>query len=166
VKLATALGALALASCAPAGALPADAAARFDPAAFFLGRSHGDGTLRKLIGGSARISVDSIGRRERDGTLVLDQTIRVGAKPPSTRRWVMRQIGTGRFTGSLTDASGPVSIEVAGARATVRYQMKGGLNVAQQLALQPGGRTVLNRLNVTKFGIRVATLDETIRKLD
>jgi hypothetical protein len=78
----------------------------------------------------------------------------------------MRQIGPGRFTGTLTDAVGPASIEVAGARATIRYRMKGGLDVSQQLALQPGGRTVLNRLTVTKFGIRVATLDETIRKLD
>jgi hypothetical protein len=57
-------------------------------------------------------------------------------------------------------------VEVAGPRATIRYRMKSGLAVAQQLALQPGGRTLLNRLTVTKFGIRVATLDETIRKLD
>jgi len=166
VRLAVALGGLALASCAPAGALPADAGATFDPAAFFLGRSQGEGSLRKLVGGTERITVESVGRRTRDGTLVLDQSIKVGAKPPSTRRWVMRQLGGGRFTGSLSDATGPVSIEVAGPRATIRYRMKNGLDVAQQLALQPGGRVVLNRLTVTKFGIRVATLDETIRKLD
>jgi hypothetical protein len=166
MKLAAPLAAVALAACAPASALPADPTAKFDPVAFFLGRSHGDGTLRKLLGKPARISVDSVGRRERDGTLVLDQTIKVGTKAPSTRRWTMRQIGGSRFTGSLTDAAGPVSIEVAGPRATIRYRMKGGLDVSQQLALQPGGRTVLNRLSVRKFGIRVATLDETIRKLD
>jgi hypothetical protein len=166
VRLAVAIAAVALTACGSARALPADPAAKFDPVAFFLGRSHGDGELRKLLSKPARISVDSLGRRERNGTLVLDQVIKVGAKPPSTRRWTMRQIGPGRFTGTLTDAVGPASIEVAGPRATIRYRMKGGLDVSQQLALQPGGRTVLNRLTVTKFGIRVATLDETIRKLD
>jgi hypothetical protein len=44
--------------------------------------------------------------------------------------------------------------------------MKGGLEVEQQLALQSDGRTVLNRLEVKKFGARLATLNETITKLD
>lgn len=166
MKLAAPLAALALAACAPASALPADASARFDPAAFFLGRSQGEGSLRKLVGSASRISVDSVGRRMADGSLVLDQAIRDGARPARTRRWVMRPLGGGRFTGSLTDAAGPVAITVAGPRASIRYRMKNGLDVAQQLALQPGGRILLNRLTVTKFGIRVATLDETIRKLD
>ena len=44
--------------------------------------------------------------------------------------------------------------------------MKGGLKVDQKLTLQSDGRTLLNRLKVEKFGVRVATVEETIRKLD
>jgi hypothetical protein len=44
--------------------------------------------------------------------------------------------------------------------------MKNGLDFEQHLALQRGGTTVLNRLTVRKFGVPVATLEETIRKAD
>ena len=44
--------------------------------------------------------------------------------------------------------------------------MRGGLDVDQQLTLQAGERTLFNRLHVKKFGIRVATVEEAIRKLD
>jgi hypothetical protein len=73
-------------------------------------------------------------------------------------------LGPGHFTGTLTEATGPVDITVSGPRALIRYPMKGGLEVRQQLALQSDGRTVLNRLSVRKFGLEVAHLDETIRK--
>ena len=44
--------------------------------------------------------------------------------------------------------------------------MKNGMEVRQLLALQADERTVLNHLEVRKFGVRVAQLDETIRKVD
>jgi hypothetical protein len=44
--------------------------------------------------------------------------------------------------------------------------MRGGLDVDQQLTLQGDGKTLLNRLHVRKFGVRVAVVEETIRKLD
>jgi hypothetical protein len=46
----------------------------------------------------------------------------------------------------------------------VRYRTPSGLRLQQQLALQADGRTIFNRLKAYKFGIRVAVLDETIRK--
>ena len=52
-----------------------------------------------------------------------------------------------------------------GPRATIRYAMKGGLQVRQQLALQTDGRTLLNHLEVRKWGVRVARVEETIRPL-
>ena len=42
----------------------------------------------------------------------------------------------------------------------------GGLDAEQWLYLQPGGRVALNRMVLRKFGLPVATLDETIRKVD
>jgi hypothetical protein len=59
-----------------------------------------------------------------------------------------------------------VSVDVAGPRATIRYTMRGGMRVEQQLALQADGRTLLNHLQVRRFGLRLATVTETIRKRD
>ena len=158
--------ALAAAACGTSVLLPAaPPSANLDPIAFFIGRTHGAGTIEQLVGGSARLTVDSVGRRHGD-MLILDQTIRVGDKPPRLRRWTMRPTAPGRYVGSLTDAHGLVQVSTEGPRAYVRYTMRDGIKVEQQLAIQSDGRTVLNRLDAWKFGIRVATLDETIRKLD
>lgn len=161
---ALAAAALALSGCNSTAELPADPAANLDPIAFFTGRSIGSGTVDPMLGSNVPIRVDSLGRRQGD-TLILDQRIREGDKPPRLRRWVMRPAGTNRYTGTLTDAEGPVEFTTAGPRATIRYTMKDGLAVEQQLALQSDGRTLLNRLDVRKFGLSVATLDETIRKV-
>ena len=145
--------------------LPAAGSATLDPIAFFTGRSQGEGSVDKLLGRPVKLLVESAGRREGD-TLILDQTIRQGAKAPRNRRWIMRPVAPGRYTGTLTDAEGPVNVTVAGPRASIRYRMRGGLDVDQQLTLQAGERTLLNRLHVRKFGIKVATVEETIRKID
>jgi hypothetical protein len=166
VRLVAIAAALAVGGCATPSTLPADPNARFDPRAFFTGRSHGEGTLHKIIGGDSKIVVDSIGRPDRRGGLVLDQNIRSGAKSPRQRRWIMRPSGPNRYTGTLSEAEGPVDVQVNGPRATIRYRMRGGIDIEQHLALQSDGRTLLNRLNARKFGIRVARLEETIRKLD
>jgi hypothetical protein len=155
---------LALCACASNVAPPAAAGPPFQPIAFFEGRSHGDGELRKLFSSPVKVSVDSVGRM-RNGTLVLDQTIRESGKPASTRRWIIVRAGPDRYSGTLTDAVGNVAGRVEGPRLYIRYTMKHGLTVQQHLAEQPDGRTILNRLVVSKLGVRVATLDETIRKL-
>lgn len=166
MKRTIAVAALLLGGCASAPPLPADAGASFDPILFFSGRTHGDGLLHKTIGGSSVITVESTGRIDERGTLILDQIIREADKLPRLRRWVLRRAGPNRYTGTLTDAAGPVEIAVAGPRATIGYRMKNGLGVQQRLALQPGGQTLFNRLTITRFGLRLAQLDETIRKLD
>ena len=155
---------LALAAAAAVQS-PAGGSATLDPIAFFTGRSEGEGTVDTLLGKPVKLLVTSVGEKQGD-TLILDQTIRQGAKPPRVRRWIMRPVAPGRFTGTLTDAEGPVNVTVAGPRASIRYRMRGGLDVDQQLTLQTDGKTLLNRLHVRKFGVRVAVVGETIRKLD
>ena len=159
-----AAAALSLASCASVR-LPADEGATFDPIAFFTGESRGEGELKIVFSGPRRISVRSTGRQDGRGGLVLDQRIREEGRPERTRRWTMRPVGRGHYSGTLTDASGPVSILVEGPRATITYPMAGGMAVSQQLALQKDGRTLLNHMTVTKYGVRVARVRETIRKL-
>lgn len=145
--------------------LPPAGSAALEPTVFFAGRTHGDGELNKLFSRPVKVSVDSVGRMQ-DDTLILDQTIREGDKPPRVRHWTMRRVVQNVYSGTLTEAIGPVRVTLAGAHADIRYTMKGGLHVKQQLALQTDGKTVLNRLEVMKFGAPVATLTETIRKLD
>lgn len=166
MRAALALAALGLAGCAHVTELPADPAAKLDPIQFFAGRSHGEAQLRVLFGDDQRVRVDSLGRPDGQQGLILEQIIREGAKPARKRIWRMRRAGPNRFTGELTDAVGPVEIHAKGPRATIRYTMKNGFNVTQQLALQKDRRTLLNRLVVSRFGVRLARLDETIRRLN
>ena len=57
------------------------------------------------------------------------------------------QVGPDHFTGSLSDAIGPVDIVVDGDTATIRYMMKGGhLKIVQQIQLQPDGKTLSNHV--------------------
>ena len=166
MRLKIAGAALVLAGCAPSSPLPADPAARFDPVAFFTGHTHGEATLQKVLSPAVRVHVDSIGRSDGHGGLILDQAIRENGKPSRRRRWLFRSDGHSGYRGSLTDVAGPVDFVVAGPRATIHYRMKNGMVVDQRLALQRDRHTVLNQLVVKKFGVRVARLDETIRKLD
>jgi len=156
--------ALALAGCTSVR-LPADPRAQLDPISFFSGQTHGDGRLHQVFAAPTTVRVDSTGHRSAAGGLLLTQRIAQDGKSPRIRQWIMQPAGPGRYTGSLTEAVGPVSLVVTGPRAEIRYRMKGGLSVQQQLALQADGRTLLNHLEVTKIGLRVAYLDETIRKL-
>lgn len=141
------------------------AAATLNPVEFFRGRTHGDGTLKILFQGSKRISVDSTGRAEPDGALVLDQTIHEPGKPERGRTWRFRQTGPNRFDGTLTDAAGPVRVEVEGTRIRIRYKGKDHLDFEQWLT-PAGPRQVTNKMRIKRFGITVAHFDEIIRKLD
>ena len=160
-----AVGVMALAACTaaapPEAAQPGPA---FDPVAFFTGATHGDGRLDQVMKGVRTVTVDSIGRPERDGSLTLIQRIAMQGDPPRTRVWKLKQIAPGRYGGSLTDASGPVETRAIGRAIRIRYPMKGGLTVEQWLTLLPGGRAIDNRMTVHKWGMRVATLRERITR--
>jgi len=135
-----------LAACV--GALrpePADPLApRFDPIAFFTGSTQGAGTLQKIMSGSGPLRVQGEGRAAADGVLVLDQLVEEAGSPPRRRTWRMWPTAPGRYSGSLTDAVGPVLGELRGNRLRLRFRMKGGLDVEQWLTLRPDGRTVAN----------------------
>jgi hypothetical protein len=141
----------------PAGNAP------IDPIAFFTGTTHGTGRLHPIVGKASAVTVASTGTPTASG-LRLVQRITEGTKPERTRVWVIAPAGPGHFTGTLTDATGPVTMTVSGPRAFVAYATPSGLRIRQQLALQSDGRTILNHLEAFKLGIRVATLDETIRR--
>ena len=135
------------------------------PQTFFAGRTVGEGTLRVLLSPSRPVHVAGDGRVGPDRTLVLTQRVGEGSKPARDRTWHLRPLGSGHFAVALSDATGPVAADVVGNRLHLRFHAKGGLVVEQWIYLQPDGDTALNRMVVRKFGLPVASLRETIRRL-
>lgn len=152
--------ALALAAAGEAVAAPEP----LDPVAFFTGASHGQGRLREAFKRERRVSVDSVGRAEKDGALILDQKMQIEGEPLRIRRWRLRQVSANRYTGTLTDATGPVEAQVIGRGIRIRYPMKGGLKVESWLTAVPGARAFDNKTTITKWGLKVASLTERIEK--
>jgi hypothetical protein len=157
VRAAAALTALLLT------AAPAQAA--FNPVDFFRGRTHGDGTLKIIFQSTKRTAVDSFGSTEKDGSLLLKQLIQQPGKAPRVRYWRMRQTGPHSFAGTLTDAAGPVRVDVDGDRVRIRYTGNDHLDFDQTLTPMGPGQ-VHNIMKVKRFGFTVAHFDEIIRKLD
>lgn len=161
MKAIAAAVALALAGCLPASPLPPVSEAHsFDPIEFFTGVSEGVGQLATVTGKTQTVHVTSLGTRHPDGSLTLDQHIATQGKKARDRQWIIRPLGHGRYTGSLTEAVGPVDATVAGNAMTIRYRTK-DYRVRQSLVLGRDG-AIHNRLDVVKWGLNVARLSETI----
>src|SRR5687767_11233382 len=95
-------------------AAPAQAPRAFDPIAFFTGRTQGQGEFKEMLGKAKRVSVQSIGRIDRQGWLVLDQKVLVEGDPVRRRQWRLKQVSPGKYRGTLSDAKGPVEAEMTG----------------------------------------------------
>jgi hypothetical protein len=139
---------------------------KLDMVAFFTGKTHAENVMKVAMKGPSRLIVDSIGGKGDRGDFVLIDTVREEGKPVRMRKWIMRQVGPNRYTGTLSDAVGPVDVAIDGAQATIQYTMKGGLKVDQSLTLEDDGRTLSNRVTVKKFGLKFARVEGKIRKLD
>jgi len=161
-----ALAAAALAVAAPSAAAdPSPGKGKLDLAAFFTGKTHAESEVKVGFKKPVRHITDTIGRRGKDGELILTDHIREDGKPPKTRRWVMRRSGPDSFTGTMTEAAGPVRIEVDGRQATIRYKVKGGISIHQLLTMRDE-RTLVNHVAAKKLGVRLGRLDGVIRKVD
>ncbi len=163
------IGAAALAmmtAWAPAASVRDLAAAgpHFDPVAFFTGETEGRGRLKVMFSRAKSIHVSGHGMLQGDGVLVLDQTVTTEGDHAKSRQWRIRQTAPDHYVGTLTDASGPVRLDVTGSRMRIRYHAKGGLVFSQVLTLQPGGQVSQNVMRVRKLGMVVATVRETITR--
>lgn len=160
---------LLTASCvsAPPPARISEATPSFDAIRFFEGRTQGEGQVKVALSGPSWVKVQGQGTLQPDGVLVLDQLIERGGAEPERRQWRIWEVRPGTYRGTLTSAEGAVAGRAEGNRLHLRYRLKqGGLDVRQWIDLQPDGRTALNRLSLSRFGMRVGTLEETIRKID
>ena len=135
----------------------------FRPDGFFAGATTGTGTLKVIGRERVETYVEGTGRMRPDGVFQLRQRVTEGSKPARTRTWRLKPAGGGRWTGTMTDAKGPVDAFVRGNLFHVAYDGD-GVGIEQWLYLQPDGRTVENTLVARKMGATVARLEETIRK--
>ncbi len=156
-----AVAAMAAASCG-AGAAPAQ---QFDPITFFTGATESVGSLKQAFGSPKASQVTGFGAVRGDGLFVLDQTVHIAGQPARRRQWLLHQISPGHFGGTVSDASSPVTIDVAGNRLVINYTMKqGGLKVQSVLTIAPDGRSGRNQSVIRKWGMAAASLDEVIVK--
>jgi hypothetical protein len=145
--------------------LAAAALAAMNPLAFLTGSSHGAGTIKVIFKGTEPLHVFRHGSDDGRGGIILEQSVRQGNEPLSIRRLELRPTSATTLTGSLTpDAIGPVRGSASANELKLAYSMKGGLAALQTLALQQGGRVLLNHVIIKKFGLTVATIDEVITK--
>lgn len=137
----------------------------FDAMAFFNGRTEGKGEVKVIFSSAHDVHVHGVGRIAPDGALILDQTVEEQGKPTRQRQWRLKETAPGQYAGTLSDASSPVRIAANPNQLAISYTMKGGYSVSQALTGADGGRTLYNRMTIRKFGLTVATLNETIRKI-
>jgi hypothetical protein len=136
-----------------------------DLTAFFTGRTHAENQLKIVFSSAVPLVVDSVGRIEGKEFVLID-TVHEGAKPVRMRKWVTHEVAPGHYSGTLSDATGPVDIMVRGNTATIRYTMNTGLRIEQVMELQPDGRTLTNHVIARRFGLKFAHVDGTVRKVD
>jgi hypothetical protein len=141
-------------------------APQFKAEEFFLGRTEGKGTIKGPLNRHTGLVEIGVGKVEADGTLVLDQRVQREGHPVENRQWRIRKQRDGRYAGTISDAKGPITAEVNGNCLHLKYVIaKGSYGAEQYVYLQPGGRVAINRMIIRKFGITVATVEETIRKV-
>jgi len=136
------------------------------PEAFFVGRTEGNGVAHIILSGHHRVRVHSRGRIDRGGALLLDQVVEEEGKPPRRRSWRIVRVGPDRIAGTITDARGPIEGRFNGNQLDISYRSTDGPTVEQHIIFQPDGRTAINRMTFRRFGLSVATMEETIRRVD
>ena len=165
--MARCLPAVGLAGCLGAFPPPPEALDHpvFSPEVFFAGRTQGIGRLERLVGRSQGLRVESHGRFEPDGSFRLDQAVTFDDGSVERRSWRMQRTGPHTYAATLSDAAGPVSLEVDGNRLRIRYRMRPAVSMDQRLDLRPDGRSALNRATVSVLGIPWARVTEEITRL-
>ena len=136
------------------------------PEQFFIGRTEGQGRVSVILSGSHNVRAHSRGWMDRSGALMIDQVVEEEGKPARRRQWRLVRSGPNAITGTLSDANGPVSGDVDVNVLHLTYRSSEGPYVEQWITLHPNGRTAHNRMTFRRFGLGVATLEETIRRVD
>jgi hypothetical protein len=133
---------------------------------FFIGTTEGSGSVDVIVSGRHAMRDRTRGRMDAGGALLLDQIVEEEGKPARRRTWRLVRSGGNRITGTISDVRGAVAGEIGENALHLRYRLEEGPVVEQWIALQPGGRTAKNRMTFHRFGLKVATVESEIRKVD
>lgn len=145
----------------------ADITPRFDPMAFFTGKTHSWGVFENRAGQpTRRFRTACIGHLE-NGVLLLDQTFTYDDGHQQQRHWRIRHVDAHRYEATANDVVGTGTGEAYGNafrwEYTVALQPGNPLlnvHLQQWMYLQPDGRTMLNRGTVRALGVEVAQITE------
>lgn len=136
------------------------------PEHFFVGRTEGVGTVRIMLRRGHAVRDHNRGRLDAHGALLLEQVIEEDGEPVRRRSWRLVRATGNRFTGTISDAVGPVTGEATGNVLHLRYRSAEGPTVEQWITIQPGGRTAHNRMTFRRYGMNVATVEGIVRRVD
>lgn len=137
-----------------------------EPLRFFEGTTESFSTVNVIMRKPYRSRTVGRGRIDQNGALILVQRVEDEGKAPFERRWLIRQVGPNRFVGTMSEAAGPVAVTQANGRYHFHLKTKGGLSVDQFVTPLPDGKSARTQSTIKKLGIRVATSQGTIRKVD
>jgi hypothetical protein len=136
-----------------------------DPLHFFEGRTEMVSTVKVVTRKPYKSRTLGKGEIGSDGVLTLIQQVQEAGKSPHDRKWRMRKVGPNRYSGTMTEAVGPVTVDEIGGRYRFRFKMKGNLSIEQWLTPQPGGTSAQSKVTIRKLGMTVGRSDGVIRKL-
>lgn len=151
-------------ACVNIAGTSALAAPLTDPLRFFEGHTETDGVVNVIMKKPHHVRNVGRGTIAADGSLSLVQQVREEGKPPKERVWRIRKVAPNKFTGTMSDAVGPVTIEEVGGRYRFRFKLRGGLSAEQWITPSPDGSSGQSVLTVRKLGITVARSVSTIRR--
>jgi hypothetical protein len=134
------------------------------PLRFFEGRTESVGVMKTIMKKPWNIRSVGHGTISPDGTLTLVQQVHDDGEKPHQRIWKIRQVGPAKFTGTMSEAQGPVTIEQIGKGYRFKFKVQ-GMSAEQWIIPNPDGNSGLSKLVVRKFGMTVAKAEGTIRKL-
>jgi Protein of unknown function (DUF3833) len=137
---------------------------RNNPLRFFAGRTDGTSTVRVIMRKPFRSRSIGHGTIKSDGSLLLVQRVEDEGKPASERRWSIREVGPGRYSGTMSEAKGGVSIDQVGNRFRFRFRMKNNIAVEEWL-IPLADDSVRSIMTARKFGMTVARSEGSIRKV-
>ena len=137
-----------------------------DPLRFFEGRTESIGTVKLVTKKPFKSRAIGKGEIRSDGSLDLVQRVEDQGEQPRERRWRIRPVGPGRYTGTISEAKGPVTVEEIGDRYRFRFRMEGSVSIEQWLTPMPDGRSARSVVTIRKYGIKVGSSDAVIRKLN